>query len=141
MINWNSYRLSLSRMQSIADVSTHLRATYNFPDDGLMYTDYARTKLDGHVLFGEWRAQCRSYEYVNIRGIICQQCTAGTWQNPGAWHINSYSSRSGAGCQFDGKSQVDFEQNFGLYKNVNPAFRCTANQTSTTQHWVGNTLY
>ena len=51
-INWQSYRLSLSRMQSIVDVSTHLRATCNFPDDGLVYTDYARAQLEGHDLFG-----------------------------------------------------------------------------------------
>ena len=80
MINWNAYRLSLSRMQSIADASTHLRATCNFPDDGLVYTDYARAKLEGHDLFGQWSGKCRTYEYVNIRGIECQECTAGTWQ-------------------------------------------------------------
>ena len=75
-VNWNAYRLSLCRMQSIADVSTHLRVTCNFPDDGLVHTDYARTKVEDHDLFGYWIEQCRTYEYLNIRGIDCQECTA-----------------------------------------------------------------
>ena len=54
MVNWDTYRLSLFRMQSIADASTHLRATCNFPDYGLVYTDYARAKLEGHDLLGYW---------------------------------------------------------------------------------------
>ena len=56
-IIWGAYHLSLSHMRSIAEVSTHLRATCNFPDDGLMYTDYIRAKLQGHDLFGAWKAQ------------------------------------------------------------------------------------
>ena len=102
MINWNAYRLPLLRMQSIADVSTHLRATCNFPDDGLVYTDYARAKFEGHDLFGDWIAQCRTYEFVNIRGIECEECTEETWQTK-AWHIDSYASSS-TGWQFDDRS-------------------------------------
>ena len=139
LVNWNAYRLSLSRMQSIVDVSTHLRATCNFPNDGLVYTDYARAKLEGHDLFGDWVAQCRTYEVVNIRGIECQECTAGTWQR-NAWHISSRDS-SGKGCQFDGRSgSVDSEDNFGLYGDINPTFRCSSNQNSNTQHWIGSKM-
>jgi len=138
-VNWNAYRLPLSRMQSIADASTHLRATCNFPDDGLVYTDYARTKLEGHNLFGDWMEQCRTYEYLNIRGIQCQKCTAATWQRK-AWHINSYASSRDYGCQFDGKNGVYWEMNFGRYTFANSAFRCTANVNSTTQHWIGSKL-
>ena len=138
MINWNTYRLSLSRMQSIADVSTHLRATCNFPVDGLEYIDYARTKLEGHDLFGQWSGQCLTYGSVNIRGIECQECTAETWQLH-AWHISSYTSSTN-GCQFDGINGVVSEQNFGRYTHVNSAFRCTANLNSTTQHWIGSKL-
>jgi len=139
MINWNAYRLSLSRMQSIADLSTHVRATCNFPDDGLMYTDYARAKLEGHDLFGDWIAQCHTYQFVNIRGIECEDCTAETWLTK-AWHIDSYASPS-TGCQFDGRSErVPSEDNFGWYRDTNPAFRCTSNQNSNTQHWIGSKL-
>ena len=140
-ISWESYRLSLSRMQSIAGVSTHLRATCNFPDDGLVYIDYARAQLEGHDLFGTWSGECRVYELVNIRGIECRNCTAGTWQRAGkTWHINSYESAL-VGCEFDGTvgSRVP-EQNFGRYQFKNPAHRCTSNEDSTTQYWFGSKL-
>ena len=137
---WSAYRLSLPHMQSLASASTHLRATCNFPDDGLVYTDYARAKLAGHDLFGTWQKQCRTYELINIRDIECKDCTAGTWQVQNEmWHINSYLSNSYAGCQFNGESgAVYLEQNFGLYNCVNANFRCTSSQNSTTQHWIGN---
>ena len=139
MINWNAYRLSLSHMQSVANGSTHLRATCNFPDDGLVYTDYARAKLEGHDLFGYWYGQCREYELLNIRGNQCQNCTARTWlpENE-AWHLTSSDPGS---CQFDGRSgAVGSEQNFGRYApdRINPAFRCTSYPNSTTQHWIGS---
>ena len=141
-INWESYRLSLFRMQSIVTVSTHLRATCNFPDDGLVYTDYARAQLEGHDSFGTWEKECRMYELVNIRGIESHDCTAGTWQKAGeTWHINSELSASVVGCDFDGKAgAVRFEQNFGRYQYRNPAFRCTSTPNSTTQHWFGSKL-
>ena len=141
-INWKIYRLSLSRMQSIVGVSTHLRATCNFPDDGLVYTDYARAKLNGHDLFGAWGGECRAYELINIRGIECRDCTAGTWQKVDRmWHINSHLSAQ-IGCHFDGRvGSVTYEHNFGLYGHTNPAFRCTSNPESTTQHWIGSKLY
>ena len=138
-VNWNAYRLSLAHMKSIADVSTHLRATCNFPADGLVHTDYARAKLEGHDLFGVWKDKCRTYELINIRNITCQGCTVGTWQAPNEmWHINSAVSKS-AGCQFNGEAGADSsEQNFGLYNHVSSNFRCTSSQSSTTQHWIGN---
>ena len=37
---WNNYRLSMSLMKSIQDVSTHWRATCNFPTDGVDYRDW-----------------------------------------------------------------------------------------------------
>ncbi|KAL9951378.1 hypothetical protein ACROYT_G044032 [Oculina patagonica] len=89
-INWEIYRLSLSRMQSIAGVSTHLRATCNFPGDGLVYTDNARAHLEGHDLFGAWVGECCMYEFVNIRGIECRDCTAGALEN-----LKSHFTKSG----------------------------------------------
>lgn len=141
-INWKAYRLSLSRMKSIASVSSHLRATCNFPDEGIVYTDYARAKLKGHDLFGIWQAQCRSYEVMNIRDIECKDCTVGTWQvEHEMWHINSYVSKSSAGCEFDGKAGAVYgEHNFGLYYGVNVNFRCTSSPNSTTQHWIGSEI-
>ena len=33
-MNWQDYRLSLSRMKYIAETSNHFQATYNFPTEG-----------------------------------------------------------------------------------------------------------
>ena len=137
-MNWNEFRLSLSQMQSLAIDSTHLRATCNFLTDGLRYTDYARAKLAGHDIFGTW-ATCQMYEYVNIRGICCSNCTALTKQGEhAAWHVRSYGSID-AGCEFDGKpSGSDYENNFGKFGdvNMNQDHRCSFSPASTTQHWL-----
>lgn len=140
MFNWNAYRLSLSRMRSIAGASTHMRATCNFPDDGLLYTDYARAKLEGHDLFGVWSAQCRQYEFINIRGNECRDCTAATWQAENeAWHLNSNPVNYILDCEFDAsQGAVNLETNFGLYYSNNGNFRCTSFPSSTTQHWIGS---
>ena len=61
--------MSLLQMQSLADHSTHLRGTCNFPTQGLKITDYARAKLKNHDFFGTFSYQCLHYEYINIRGI------------------------------------------------------------------------
>ena len=138
-VDWNGYRLSLSQMQSLADHSTHLRATCNFPTDGLQYTDYARAKLAGHDIFGNWTS-CQMYEYVNIRGINCSNCTALTRQkSTTSWTIRSYRSKE-KGCEFDGtQGGIDAEYNFGEYGDgkMNPTHRCTSSNASTTQHWFG----
>lgn len=43
---WDNYRLSMSRMKSIQDVSTHWWTTCNFPTDGVDYRDYIRVSLE-----------------------------------------------------------------------------------------------
>ena len=61
------YRMPLLQMQSLADHSTHFRATCNFPTHGVKKTDYARDKLKNHDFFGTFSYQCLHYEYINIR--------------------------------------------------------------------------
>ena len=142
-VDWNSYRLSLPQMESIANHSTHLRVTCNFPTEGLQYIDYARAKLEGHDIFSGWNTQCRQYEYINIRGIECSYCTTGTKQKAkSAWSIKSYQSKAAWGCDFDGRPGAisSNERNFGHYGDagsVNVNHRCTSSPASTTQHWFG----
>lgn len=143
-VDWNAYRLSLPLMKSIrhsvAKPKQYLRATCNYPTEGLQYTDYARAKLS--KLFTSWRtAKCPPYEYINIRGNHCSNCTAMTSQNEGkAWMVNSVKSSS-FGCEFDGRqgAQSENEHNFGNYvdNSVNTNHRCSASPDSTTQHWFG----
>ena len=139
-VDWNAYRLSLSQMRSIANNSTHLRATCNYPTEGLQYIDYARAKLEGHNIFGTWDDTCRMYEYINIRGNNCSDCTALTKQKSGkAWTTNSYKSKE-MDCEFDGTPGASSnENNFGQYRNgaINKNHRCSSSPASTTQHWFG----
>ena len=137
-VNWSSYRLSLPRMRTIANHSTHFRATCNFPTEGLQYTDYALAKLEDQDIFGTWHYTCRVYEYINIRGNECSNCTAMTKQLPGqSWTVNSYRSRS-FDCQFDGTPGSNgSEHNFGRYLKINTDHRCSSSPNSTTQHWLG----
>ena len=139
-MDWNSYRLSLPQMESLANHSTHLRVTCNFPTEGLQYTDYARAKLEGHDIFDRWSNRCQLYEYINIPGIECFNCTAGTKQSAlKSWRVKSYPSASWS-CDFDGSSgAIQQETNFGFYGDgtVNTDHRCTSSSASTTQHWLG----
>ena len=139
--DWNSYRLSLARMQSLFQYSTHLRVTCNFPTDGLRYTDYVLAVLRaGHDIFGNWNQDCKLFEYINIRGIHCSNCTADTrMESDKAWFVNSFKSKD-KGCDFDGSSgAVDGENNFGMYHSgaINTNHRCSSSSSSTTQYWFG----
>ena len=66
-VDWTMYRIPLLQMQSLADHSTQLQATCNFPTYGLKITDYARAKLKSHAFFGTLSYQCLHYECINIR--------------------------------------------------------------------------
>ena len=108
---------------------------------GLKYTDYARAKLEGHDIFRTWSDRCRHYEYINIRGNNCHNCTAATKQKSGkAWTIKSYQSRMNFGCDLDGRpGGSGRENNFGVYRDeyIHPDHRCSSSPASTTQHWFG----
>ena len=137
-VDWSSYRLPLPQMLSIAYQSSHFRATCNFPTEGLQYTDYARAKLEVVNIFGIYDSMCLPYEYINIRGNECSNCTAHAKQPFGkAWAMNSYKSDR-IGCQFDGRPGAKGdEQNFGRYILINTNHRCSSSPNSTTQHWLG----
>ena len=90
-------------------------------------------------IFGTWDT-CQMYEYVNIRGNYCSNCTALTKQQEDvSWHIRSYNSIE-VGCEFDGKpGGVPGEKNFGQFikRHKNLDHRCSFSPASTTQHWFG----
>ena len=139
---WNKFRLSLSRMKLIANRSSHVRATCNFHTDGLIFTDYLRAKLADIDIVRLKANECRRYEYINIRGYGCHNCTAGFVQQD-IWHahIDSYHG-SRAGCQLTSPLASAIrdptgEDNFGLYETVNPVHRCSSSNNSTTQWWLG----
>ena len=140
--NWNLYRLSLARMTSLQSHSTHWRATCSYPTHGVDFRDYVRgTFKDFDIVTYSSSAagQCKKVEFVNIRGHVGMHLTARFWQGTGAWglHIDS----SATGCQFNPSSgAVSSEDNFGLYWDTNPKFRCSKDDQSTTQWWFGSHL-
>ena len=83
--------------------------------------------------------RCIWYEFVDIRGNKCVNCTAySPYSASYDYHIDSWYSKE-VGCDFDGRANgvVENEDNFGHYNTINPAFRCTSSSASTTQFWFG----
>jgi len=136
---WNNYRLSKSRIKSIQDVSTHWRATCNFPKNGVDYRDYIRVSLKNLNLLEKPTESefCLLTEFVNVRGHECFNCTVWIgYSSVYSLHMDSYYSRP-RGCDFIGGATSD-EDNFGFYFTRNQAFRCTSSLDSTTQYWLGS---
>lgn len=137
--NWNMYRLTFDRMQSIKTHSTHWRSTCSFPTHGVDYRDYVRgsfKEFDVLTFVGEY--SCQKVEFVDIRGHIGIHTTIPWWQKSGNWALHTDSSLHGK-CAFKDavSGAVSSEDNFGYYGIINPNFRCTANSTATTQWWFG----
>ena len=139
--NWPLYRLTVDRMKSLRDISTHWRATCSFEKYGINhYKDYVRGRFAEADIFAFLgTGVCLKTELVNIRGHIGIHNTAKFWQNLNSSFLHIDSSHKG--CQFDPTpGAVSSEDNFGLYggkASINPKFTCTMNGDSTTQWWFG----
>ncbi|PFX34670.1 hypothetical protein AWC38_SpisGene506 [Stylophora pistillata] len=140
--NWQAYLIKRPYLLWLRNHSTHWRATCRYNTDGTVYTDYLRASLEDFDIIRDIftvRQTCRPYEYVNIRGNKCENCTAATWYKKGdvCFHIDSSHP---LGCDFDGsktEAAISDEDNFGYYGRTNTKFRCTSNQADTTQFWIG----
>ena len=136
---WDSYRLSLSRMQSLRNSSTHWRATCNFATKTMDYRDYIRTSFvntDFLVTPASDADRCIRYEFVDIRGNRCQNCTVySPYSSIYDYHIDSWW---GNFCDFTARTGgVVDEDNFGFYGTWNSLFGCSSTQDSTTEYWIG----
>ena len=138
---WNMYRLSLTRMRSLQAHSTHWRATCRYPTHGIDFTDYIRGNFkDFNIVDFIGSGQYKKVEFVNIRGHNGVHLTVRFWQVAKSYLLHTDSSLSG--CNFNAKSgSVPGEDNFGHYRVINPKFRCTAEDLSTTQWWFGAHLW
>ncbi|XP_067028458.1 uncharacterized protein [Acropora muricata] len=133
---WNKFRLSMPIMKSTLSHSTHFRATCNFNTDGLVTTDYLRTKTTDLNILQLTGWPCVKMEYINIRGYDCYDCMAKMVQGINS-HLHTDSSLTS--CQFKSAhdSSVKSEDNFGYYDITNPLHRCTSGDNATTQWWFG----
>ena len=135
---WDGYRLSLPRMQSIRNSSTHWRATCNFATRVTMdHRDYIRTSfVNTDFLVTPDADRCIRYELVDIRGISCRNCTVYSPYSPEFdYHIDSWW---GNFCDFTARpGGIEDEDNFGYYGTWNNAFGCSSTEFSTTEYWIG----
>ena len=138
--NWDKYRMSLSMMNDLRAQSTHWRATCSFPTHGVDYRDYVRGKFaDFDVMTFSGANVCKKTDYLNIRGHSCSGCTSPWWATKNSLFLHTDTNY--LTCQFNGKQGATYEEdNFGHYHYVNPNFRCTADQTATTNWWFGGNL-
>ena len=83
--NWFLYQLTMDRMKSLRDVSTHWRATCSYDKYGINnYKDYVRGKFAEADIFAFLgQAVCLKTELVNIRGHTGIHKTAKLWQVAG----------------------------------------------------------
>ena len=138
--DWSSYRLSLADMQYIRAKSTHWRATCDFPTVGIDFRDYVRASFDDFDVMQTGIPACRRVEFINIRGNQCIDCTVFSIISANRTPIVRSSEIKSQSCEFDGKPNggKQIEKNFGYYAPyLNPAFRCMAAMSSTTQYWFG----
>ena len=140
ILQWDAFRLSMSHMKQLIGVSTHFRATCNFPTDGLSYTDYVRAKLSIVDLMNSVNS-CFTLEFLNIRGHSCANCDS-VFAHRSSYHphLDSYHGATKSAFKEQGIGTVVSEDNFGYYASANPVHRCTSSQSATTQWWIGGKI-
>ncbi|KXJ26150.1 uncharacterized protein LOC110242458 [Exaiptasia diaphana] len=140
--NWERYRLPLSQMYHLSNVSSHVRISTGFSKFGIDFTDYMRAQIsDINILKFTGNAVCKTIEYINVRENIGEGVTAPFWQSnnqTSIFHVNTFKNP----CDFDATSgAAPNERNFGMYcanKNeTSREFRGTADPDSTTEYWFG----
>lgn len=138
--NWDAYRLPKSRMLELRNVSTYWRVTCNYTS-GINFRDYLKTTFSNFdIMTYSSGGKCRKYNFLDIRGNTCTNCTAWTYYSPEFPPlVESYNSRI-KGCQFDGRINggIKDESNFGYYGVANPNFTCTSSPGATTEYWFGS---
>ena len=135
--NWIAYRLSKDAMTSVKSQSSHWRATCSFDEVKLDYRDYVRGNFkDFDVTTYLGGGHCKKVEFISIGGIAGYHLIVHFWQVTNTYMLHADSSYTG--CQFNAAAgAVSSEDNFGHHQTINRKFRCTSDQSATTQHWFG----
>ncbi|CAH3028432.1 unnamed protein product [Porites evermanni] len=135
--NWHAYLIHPIYLVWLRTQSTHWRATCRYDTNGVVYTDYMRTSLANCDIItlpeGTPPNICFQFEFINIRGHECFNCTAPLWNSP-ALHTDTGLTF----CELNAtEGAVASEDNFGLYSSANPLHRCSSGPNSTTKFWLG----
>lgn len=141
-LNWEAYRLALEDMQYFIANCTYFRSTCSYEKRSL------GDALENDVIIGQLAQTdifyssvyhvCKEFTECSINGKIIKPCTARLYHQNGMHiHIDPWP-RENPGCTFKYSSAVAGADFFGFYKIVDPLFKCTATQGSTTQWWLGD---
>ena len=151
-LNWESYRLSASRMNSIRERSTHWRATCAFDEYGVDYRqEYIRVNLSV-VEFSAYYfngyggpTACQTIEYMNFWGSECHDCNFGLYHSSLSLPLLAFdNSKLWSYCTFDllHKQHYCGSQEAHMFSpNVNcydPRSKCQMTPSCTTQNWFGS---
>ncbi|XP_032235037.2 uncharacterized protein LOC116616923 isoform X1 [Nematostella vectensis] len=138
--NWEAYRLSKPRMESLQNASTYWRVTSDFASNAIDYTDYLRARISElDLLTFQGLNKCGKVEYINVMGHNCTGCTVPFFQEN--WMMLHHDSSLNSKCEFlPTNGSVESQDNFGLYQYANPNFRCTASYEATTNYWFGTKI-
>ena len=156
--NYDSFRWSLARLTGYRNdiISNGETPKYFVSCNGqtsIGGDDY--TTVNDHLLMDFFDAfvgtttfheRCFEVDSVGIRGRGCDDTEAKFWMggaNEFALHIDSRATISGcpgynSECTYNtGAVGAGGEDNFGHYHYSNPAFQCTATETSNTNFFIG----
>ena len=119
--------------------------TCRYDTDGLNYTDYVRGSNDNINILTTYTSshkKCSEVEFIDVRGYNCTQgTTVVAYRYIYSWTLYINSFWSVKWCSFKPAGSLNCggrgEDNFGLYRCINPAHRCSSSPTSTTQTWFG----
>lgn len=140
--NWNIYRQTWARMNTIRKHSTHWRATCDINHlQTIDYQDYLRGKFsdfDIMTWYGS-RSDCKPLEFISILGKTGGRgTTAGFYQYSNSYFL--HIDNGNTSCSFVPPLNPSADY-FGYYGDgLNTEFRCSENYASTTQWWFGGYL-
>ena len=145
-LTWDLYRLPKAKMESIWNDSTHWQITCGFSvEQKVDRRDFLLVSLRQADILEMNETGCKRVEYINVRGYECRNCTVWLSQRNGQnpMCFKSYDALQNSHCEFqvpDAKycnEKKGGENNFGFYKCKNKNHRCVAEETSTTETWLG----
>ncbi|XP_028391904.1 uncharacterized protein LOC114516577 [Dendronephthya gigantea] len=154
-LNWKLFRLPKSVMSSMRLFSTFWRGTCSYATYGVDYRDYLRVRLsmmnplDYKKYYSDIKTNpCITVDYLDIKGNNCEGCSQSFLQHDtNALHMKPKQSREQTSCTFNSlgieyrcpNGGGRYAHILGLYSKtcLDPNYRCTLNENSTTEFWFG----